>query len=554
MKNRIDRNTQASMHRDRGFRGTFGIAVILVATFLWQGSLSAQNPTKGLRVPHYAIKNSHHYRESGVGNATGRSGSATMTARALMGKDGNTTIELTTGTLDSSVTPRGSVAGVQFKPLNPAGTPIISKTFGPLSTPAGYYSFTWPSLYRSQQVQLQGLIRGIDANRTNVVTVVETVKMRPDLYVDLLPNYRVNTNETFNITATVFELNGEASATTNCLLFVDGNLADRANNVYVDAWGIVSCLFTARFSTPGTHTIQVTAADVVPADWDNENNSRSATVEVLSPDTAYVFAYFIGDDDSVSDFSYHSKVWRGAELIAEDVGNQHRVGRSQTASLSLATSPGGQLGNPNAILWKFPVCLEYTEFVDGTVVSSVIKTDLTGYDYRNEYGDGSFQIGSRGDNVLDNGTMAFLDSYQTYDASGTLVAAAKGIWALRLSGDVTYVSNGYSCTWWTSQSGTCSSPSDYYFWNSESRDVNGTMIPSGTVWQPNLRTVDANGVVFGTEISVPLTTRLYIFENDYPWHCDTGGPFSDGSSYEMCSSTTGTATRTEGYAQKPEIW
>ena len=59
------------------------------------------------QVPGYAIQSSKHYRLSGVGNGHGRSGSANLTARALLGKDNNTTVELTTGTLDSNAMPPG---------------------------------------------------------------------------------------------------------------------------------------------------------------------------------------------------------------------------------------------------------------------------------------------------------------------------------------------------------------------------------------------------------------------------------------------------------------
>jgi len=68
-------------------------------------------PALGQSVPAYAIPNAKHYRESGVGNANGRTGSAHMTARALLGADGNTTIEVTTGILDSGATPPGSSVG-----------------------------------------------------------------------------------------------------------------------------------------------------------------------------------------------------------------------------------------------------------------------------------------------------------------------------------------------------------------------------------------------------------------------------------------------------------
>src|SRR5947209_8992985 len=77
-------------------------------------------------IPGYAIPNSKHYRESGVGNANGRAGSAHMTARALLGADGNTTVEVTTGALDSPATPPGSFAKVQFKPLDANGDAMFA--------------------------------------------------------------------------------------------------------------------------------------------------------------------------------------------------------------------------------------------------------------------------------------------------------------------------------------------------------------------------------------------------------------------------------------------
>src|SRR5438067_4963529 len=132
-------------------------------------------PAASQSAPGYAIANTKHYRESGVGNANGRNGSAHLAARALLGKDGDTSIELTTGALDSSVTPPGTFAKVQFKPLNPDGDAMFAQNFGPLSTPTGYYTFISPSLSRHQQAQLQANIRGID-HGTDVVTLIETVK------------------------------------------------------------------------------------------------------------------------------------------------------------------------------------------------------------------------------------------------------------------------------------------------------------------------------------------------------------------------------------------
>src|SRR5438105_3545992 len=239
-------------------------------------------PAISQSVPGYAIPNTKHYRESGVGNATGRSGSAHLTARALLGQDGNTTIEVTTGTLDSSATPPGSFRKVQFKPLDPNGNAMFAQNFTPLSTDTGYYTFNWPSMHRHQQAQIQGNITDID-NRTDVVTLVETVKLRPDLAVQnlSLPDSAIISTPVA-ITANIVELNGDSSATTTCQLAVDSAIVDQASNVYVDAAGSVSCAFSYTFTSTGGPTVQVTAANVLPADWDTGNNSASGTINIVN--------------------------------------------------------------------------------------------------------------------------------------------------------------------------------------------------------------------------------------------------------------------------------
>lgn len=75
---------------------------------LWGAAPAAVWPQSN--VPNYAISSSIHYRESGIPNATESEGSAVVTARGLLGKDNTTSIELTTGKLDSAATPPGSFA------------------------------------------------------------------------------------------------------------------------------------------------------------------------------------------------------------------------------------------------------------------------------------------------------------------------------------------------------------------------------------------------------------------------------------------------------------
>src|SRR5215213_7551798 len=62
------------------------------------------------------VPNGRKYQERGLQPATGRSGSATATARALLGKDGATTVEVSTGGLDGGGERPGNINKTRLKP------------------------------------------------------------------------------------------------------------------------------------------------------------------------------------------------------------------------------------------------------------------------------------------------------------------------------------------------------------------------------------------------------------------------------------------------------
>src|SRR5438046_4182969 len=64
--------------------------------------------------------NSEKYRDSGFQPATGRSGSATVSTRALLDKAGTTDVEGTSGTFDGSPAP-GTLGMAQVKAFTPSG-------------------------------------------------------------------------------------------------------------------------------------------------------------------------------------------------------------------------------------------------------------------------------------------------------------------------------------------------------------------------------------------------------------------------------------------------
>jgi hypothetical protein len=518
------------------------LALLVLATSLSSWSLT--------HVPGNAVQSSKHYRESGVSNATGRSGSAHVTARALVSKDGGATVEVTTGTLDSTSTAPGSFRKVQFKALNAAGNPISVQNLFP-STPSGYYSFTSPSFHRGQQLQLQANITGIDGNRTDVVTVVETVKVRPDLAVSNLsfPSSAVP-NQTVNISANIVEMNADTGATTTCVLAIDGNPVDQVKNVWVDAAGSVSCAFVYTFDAPGGHTIQVSANNVVPADWDTSNNSSSGTIDITNPNTAeQSFASFQENNGGFPVTATNtSKQWYMGTLV-EDVSNTFgQSGRTQDSNTAFSSS--GCAGSTNAVAWQFPVNVSYSETMDGKSVYSVTDTGITGssmsfsgYNFPMCNGTVASQNLQFGSAQADD-HWHFLNSYQYYDAAGNLLMSSQSIQSERFAGDVTYFSYGFQCFYWSSPSGACVNPSDYYTWNTPSQSVYGTIVPVGSTWVPSVSTVDAAGNTFSGSISVPLTVTQQT--SSQPTTCQNLGPDTSGYTYQNCSSSDYNYTITEG--------
>lgn len=508
-------------------------------------------PAVAQHVPAYAIPNSKHYRDSGVGNASGRTGSAQMTARALLGEDGNTTIEVTTGALDSGVTPPGSFSKVQFKPLDPDGDALFAQNFTPLARDAGYYSFSSPSLYRHQQTQIQGNIIGID-NRTDVVTVVDTVKLRPDLAIQNfhLPD-SVFVNTTVNIVANVAELNGDSPATANCQLWVNGVQVDQAFKIYVDAAGSVSCAFAYTFKSTGTQTIQVTAANVAPADWDTANNSASGAlnvVDLITNPAEHGTAIFT---DQNGGFPYSSStsefVTKNGVPYFQYSTTAGTSGETQDATTTFY-SGGSCATQTNAVPYQFPVDIAYTETMDGAPVYSTKATGITGFSSTTAINMpicGSIAVSyvqQRGSALADDYTINF-SSYTYYDAASKPLQTYQQVDSTRNAGTVTYLSAGYECQWWAAN---CNNdPTNFYTWNTNTPNQLGTLVALGSTWTPSLTATDATGNGFGGSIPVPLSTSQVTMGQPNTCAPPTG-PDRFGYTYQFCSSSDTNYTLTQG--------
>jgi hypothetical protein len=238
---------------------------------------------------------SGRYRDSGIRPGRGRDGSAEVQGRALLGRDGTTVFELTTGQLDGGGAP-GNIERVQFKQLSADGSSTLTMNFNGLQG-GGTWSRSTEAFPRHAQVQLQANISGIDAERTDVVTVPLTVARRPDLEVSSLsaPDEALP-GAVVPIHAAIRERNGDVGATGNCRLYIDGTVAEQADGIWVDAGDEVGCQFAHAFPEPGTYVIRTAIESVVPGDDDPANNARTDTITVRLPGSATnVYGWYYAD-------------------------------------------------------------------------------------------------------------------------------------------------------------------------------------------------------------------------------------------------------------------
>ncbi|MFL5537387.1 MAG: hypothetical protein ACJ8J0_00250, partial [Longimicrobiaceae bacterium] len=222
------------------------------------------------------VRNAVKYRERGAKPATGRSGTSTLAARALLGKDGVTELEVTTGAFDPPSAPR-PLTRVQVKQLDSGGRLLRTLNY---ANPGGggTASFRYPGLPRGAALQVQGHVT--EGKRTDVVTVTGTIQRRPDLRVRLEAPQQARPGFPVNLVATVSEGNGDVGARADCVLYVGGAEADRARGIWVDAGDAVACSFTHVFASVGAAQVRVEAANVSPGDFDPSNNAAEATVQV----------------------------------------------------------------------------------------------------------------------------------------------------------------------------------------------------------------------------------------------------------------------------------
>lgn len=242
--------------------------------------MSASDAAAGDPIP--MVPNEVVYRNTSVGTVQGRSGSAVLSARALLGRDNVALVEISTGDLDEPA-PAGSIDRAQVKVFD-SSNGRLRDTDDFRAGDGGHWSHAYPFIVHDQRVQVQANISDIDPRRTDVVTVDAFAKWRPDLHpggIGAPAQALVGTP--VNFVVPVHELNGDLGARADCVLYADGVAIDRSLGIWVDRGDVVTCLFRATFATPGVKRMEARVEHVRPADYDDSNNGAFASIEIVDP-------------------------------------------------------------------------------------------------------------------------------------------------------------------------------------------------------------------------------------------------------------------------------
>jgi hypothetical protein len=466
------------------------------------------------------ISNATPYRVSKPPVARGRSGTATLTSRALQRKTGETDVELSTGDLDANSAASGSISGAQIATTDGRGRRQMVKEYPNLEGNEGYLAFTYTGLPRGQAIQVVAQVVDVDGARTDIVSAAPTVKLRPDLFVQRVsaPSKTVP-GVPVVITATIAELNQDVGARASCVLSVDGIEGDRADAIWVDAAGLVSCAFTHTFATPGTKSVSVQVANVTPSDYDTANNAAATPIVVRSIEPFDYYQLTMGSDETrrgshIQDWSTRND---GSIVYGRDYESNSLV--TQWTQVVDYYAEVRQAFDLNATQ------LSVTESTAGAVVRSFHLDD----------------IASEPNGCVSRypGTEPTVSLYicQRLTLSGPLTTLRY----FSTAGEVTYFSFEYDHEWHRAADGTVTTDSSYS-WNDAGGSRTGTPVRWGSTYSIDVALTSPDAIYQG-----PLTASLITqtISNSTPWAC--GEWNADWGSERWCGDSTDERILIGGY-------
>jgi len=178
--------------------------------------------------------------------------------------------------------------------------------------------FQYSDLGRHQPFQVQEQVQNAQTGNTEVLNAKGVVLLRPDIAVDnLTAPAQVHVGQIVNIVASLKELNGDLGAKTNVVLNEGATVRDHADQVSVNPLGVVDVVFATKFDQTGTYTLTAVAGDVVPGDYDNSNNAKSITIQVVdNVQSVPFYLYYHNTTQEYASiwndgYSYGSHFWKG---------------------------------------------------------------------------------------------------------------------------------------------------------------------------------------------------------------------------------------------------
>ena len=468
------------------------------------------------------IQNDIRYSNTGRKPSTGRSGSAAITAEALINLDGTVSLVVIGARAADPATPAGNISKLQVRVFTASGRALLTLNFNQLS--ANPATVGLPALPGGALIQVTAHVSGIDGRRVDVVTLTGiTPSLRPDLVArDLQAPQRVIAGMPAVVSATVAEVGGQHGATADCVLYVDGQPADRASGIWVDAGDVVSCAFAPTLGGSGTHALRIALEHVQPGDLNPANNAADGSVEVLAasstPPDNFTFSARVLDGVMAYADTFYTRWTDPAGLVTyEQASGFHANGRTQSILVS------GSIGV------KLPLPLASVE-----VAQQSGSRLLQSARWQN--------VGQPAPGVAcasQSAAGGYVFYFCTYDAGFTTIGYALN------AGSVTYESVDYSKVW----NGAAYDVNTYV---SNYTDTPATPLTIGSTFAFSIL-LTAGGTTYGFGGAVPLAAAATT--DDVPYAC-ANGTFDIYALY-TCAGTTSTfsgitgSVTGSGFASQP---
>ena len=286
--------------------------------------------------------NSIKYADTSIPNATGRSGSASIEAQALLNSDDSADVYVTAGA-------PGTLAKVQLS--IPTGGDPIKLNYNNLEN-GTFAASNVNGLIRHGSLGIQANVRDVDGARTDVVSVNETVKLRPDLAITALVTPGVPVTGTVGrMRVVIEEQNGDVGARATVRLFIAGVEVDRAENIWVNAGGRVTVAFSPIIEAEQGYTeFKAVLENVSPGDYDESNNTRSDIQMVWNVLDHFYSWSASATEEQFDRYGYTKTSWTEQSYDYKGIGQIYEFSGLIRAAVNLDTmsmhASGETDGNP----------------------------------------------------------------------------------------------------------------------------------------------------------------------------------------------------------------